>query len=148
MFPADDPVSLTAGIIAALVGLAIALPIVVQLLRERSFIKARDEQWEKATAEQQEQLKHIYALRADLDDRLREVSHRDFALEAVTLQAYDALIDTSWATRGHGGLEAGIVMADELVERAASLKSTEDVEGLNIRITEAVRKLEGRGQRT
>jgi hypothetical protein len=141
MHPADDPVSLTAGILAALVGLAVAVPVIVQLLKERRFIKARDAQWDEASEEHQRQLRHVYALRSTLDERLRSVSHRDFPLEASTLQAYDTLIDTSWSTRHVGGLDVGVRLADSVLEKAESLRSDEDVAQLKAIISAAVDEL-------
>lgn len=120
-----DPVSLLTGIIWACVGLAIAIPIVVIVLRERRLRRARDAQWDEATQLQRDLLNDIYQRRAELNDILSELDPGDFEREIALVAAYDRFIDASWTARRLGGLEEGRALAAEFLQAAAAVEGTE-----------------------
>lgn len=139
----DDPVSLFAGIISALVGLLIAVPIIMLLIKERRIARARDAQWEEATQRQRDQLNDIYDRRVELRDRLSELEPGDFKREMAVAAAYDRFIDACWAARQQGGLGDGNVLAEQYIERLNDLSGHElhILEELQVSIDEASDRL-------
>lgn len=136
---AGDPVSLLAGIVSACIGLLIAIPIIVLLVRERRVTKARDAQWDEATQRERDLLNAIYERRTELRDRLGELEPGDFKREMGVAAAYDHFIDAAWAARHAGGLEEGRDLADDFLATAAELDGSDlvELEQLQLRIDRA-----------
>ncbi len=146
MPPPHEPVSLIAAIVAAAIGLAICLPIFVKLVRERTFLKARDASWDEATSIQQEQLKAIYAIRGDLETQLREAAQIDFQSVETTLSRFDLLIDASWNLRHVGGLERGVEQSRRVMIEASSVETEAQLAELVDFIEQSVRALNSTDQ--